>query len=132
MRLTLVALLTLALFLAGVQAQPARRGVYVVYVPMGRLPEPTPTPTATLAATATTIAPTATATSIPATPTNTTIPATPTRNPAQCAPEYPTVCIPPPPPDLDCGDISFRRFTVLPPDRHNFDSDNDGIGCESV
>lgn len=49
-----------------------------------------------------------------------------------CDPSYPTVCIPPPPPDLDCGDIPYRRFQVLPPDPHNFDgSDNDGIGCES-
>jgi len=34
--------------------------------------------------------------------------------------------------DLDCGDIPFRRFTVLPQDPHRFDgSDNDGVGCES-
>lgn len=50
---------------------------------------------------------------------------------ANCSPSYPTVCIPPYPPDLNCGDISFRRFQVLPPDRHGFDGDNDGIGCES-
>jgi micrococcal nuclease len=48
-----------------------------------------------------------------------------------CHPSYPTVCIPPPPPDLDCPDISYRRFQVLPPDPHNFDGDADGIGCES-
>jgi micrococcal nuclease len=48
-----------------------------------------------------------------------------------CDPSYPTVCIPPPPPDLDCKDIPFRRFQVLPPDPHNFDGDHDGIGCES-
>jgi len=47
-----------------------------------------------------------------------------------CDPSYPTVCIPPPPPDLDCQDIPFRRFTVLPPDPHNFDGDHNGIGCE--
>jgi micrococcal nuclease len=40
------------------------------------------------------------------------------------------VCIPPPPPDLDCGDIPYKRFRVLPPDPHRFDGDNDGIGCE--
>ena len=44
---------------------------------------------------------------------------------------YPDVCIPTFPPDLNCGDILFRRFTVLPPDPHGFDRDNDGIGCES-
>ena len=48
----------------------------------------------------------------------------------RCDPSYPTVCIPPPPPDLDCGDIPYRNFTVLPPDPHRFDGDGDGIGCE--
>jgi micrococcal nuclease len=49
-----------------------------------------------------------------------------------CSPAYPDVCIPPPPPDLDCGDISHRRFRVLSPDPHRFDgSDDDGLGCES-
>jgi micrococcal nuclease len=48
-----------------------------------------------------------------------------------CDPSYPTVCIPSPPPDLDCGDVSFRRFQVKPPDPHRFDGDGDGIGCES-
>ena len=48
-----------------------------------------------------------------------------------CDPAYPTVCIPSPPPDLNCKDIRFRRFTVLPPDPHHFDADGDGIGCES-
>jgi len=47
-----------------------------------------------------------------------------------CHPSYPTVCIPPPPPDLDCGDISYRSFQVLSPDPHRFDGDDDGIGCE--
>ncbi len=48
-----------------------------------------------------------------------------------CHPAYPSVCIPPPPPDLDCSDIPHRRFHVLPPDPHNFDRDRDGVGCES-
>ncbi len=48
-----------------------------------------------------------------------------------CDPAYPTVCIPSPPPDLDCGDIPYTNFEVLPPDPHNFDGDEDGIGCES-
>lgn len=48
-----------------------------------------------------------------------------------CDPAYPTVCIPPPPPDLDCGDIPYRNFRVLPPDPHHFDGDGDGIGCET-
>ncbi len=48
-----------------------------------------------------------------------------------CHPSYPDVCIAPPPPDLDCKDIPFRRFRVLSPDPHRFDGDFDGIGCES-
>jgi hypothetical protein len=48
-----------------------------------------------------------------------------------CDPSYPTVCIPPRPPDLDCGQISFQDFLVLPPDPHDFDRDTDGVGCES-
>lgn len=48
-----------------------------------------------------------------------------------CDPAYPTVCIPPPPPDLDCADIPYRRFTVLSPDPHHFDGDGNGVGCES-
>lgn len=51
--------------------------------------------------------------------------------PSGCSPYYPDVCIAPPPPDLDCGDIPYRRFTVYSPDPHNFDGDHDGIGCES-
>jgi len=47
-----------------------------------------------------------------------------------CDPSYPDVCIPPPPPDLDCPDIPHKKFKVLPPDPHNFDKDHDGIGCE--
>lgn len=48
-----------------------------------------------------------------------------------CDPSYPSVCIPPPPPDLDCADIPQRRFTVKAPDPHHFDGDGNGIGCES-
>lgn len=39
----------------------------------------------------------------------------------ECDPAYPTVCIPQPPPDLDCG---------LPPDPHGFYGNKDGTGCE--
>jgi hypothetical protein len=53
------------------------------------------------------------------------------QNEIECDPSYPDVCIPPPPPNLNCGDISERRFTVLSPDPHGFDRENDGIGCES-
>lgn len=47
-----------------------------------------------------------------------------------CDPSYPGVCIPPPPPDLGCGDIRFRRFAVVGDDPHGFDHDRDGVGCE--
>jgi micrococcal nuclease len=60
-----------------------------------------------------------------------TAPPPPSAQAGNCDPSYPTVCIPPAPPDLDCGDISYRRFTVLQPDPHRFDGDHDGIGCES-
>ena len=46
-----------------------------------------------------------------------------------CAPSYPDVCIPLPPPSLTCNDIPYRKFTVLPPDPYGFDDDEDGVGC---
>lgn len=48
-----------------------------------------------------------------------------------CDASYPGVCIPPAPPDLDCGEITHRRFVVRGPDPHGFDADRDGVGCES-
>ncbi|MGB6423380.1 MAG: hypothetical protein WBF05_16225 [Anaerolineales bacterium] len=51
--------------------------------------------------------------------------------PDHCDDAYPTVCIPSPPPDLQCANIPYRDFVVLDPDPHNFDPDNDGIGCET-
>src|SRR5258706_9787315 len=98
---------------------------------------PTPTPTLTI-----TLIPTIThAPTITRAPTITHVPTIifvplPTKGPTggsngSCDSSYPTVCIPPPPPDLDCKDIPYRRFKVLPPDPHHFDADHDGIGCES-
>lgn len=52
---------------------------------------------------------------------------TPTPN---CDPSYPDFCLAPGTPDLDCGEIQWRRFRVYPPDRHWFDGDEDGMGCE--
>jgi hypothetical protein len=99
-------------------ATPARTSTPTITV--GISPTPTDTPTGTPT---TTVTPTRTRTPSPT--------ATPTRDPNQCAIEYPTVCIPPPPPDLNCPDITYRNFTVLQPDRHRFDGNNDGIGCET-
>ena len=50
---------------------------------------------------------------------------------SDCSIHYATVCIPKFPPDLNCGDISFRNFKVLRPDPHRFDKDYDGFGCEN-
>lgn len=47
-----------------------------------------------------------------------------------CDPSYPDVCIPSPPPDLDCKDVPYRSFRVLQPDPHHFDGNRDGYGCE--
>jgi micrococcal nuclease len=52
--------------------------------------------------------------------------------PADCDPSYPDVCIPSPPPDLDCGDISHRGFRVVGNDPHRLDGGHDGIGCERL
>lgn len=58
-----------------------------------------------------------------------------TTQPTNCSASYPTVCIPPPPPDLDCSQIPYRNFSVIytvpNPDPHHFDGDHDGIGCET-
>lgn len=77
-------------------------------------------------------APVPTATPLPVQPTPTTAPPPAPQPQAQnCDPSYPTLCLPPNSPDLDCGDIKDRRFQVLPPDPHRFDGDRDGVGCES-
>lgn len=48
-----------------------------------------------------------------------------------CDSSYPTVCIPPRPPDLDCPEVLPRfNFQVFQPDPHGFDRDKDGRGCE--
>jgi micrococcal nuclease len=52
---------------------------------------------------------------------------------AGCDPAYPDLCIPSPPPDLDCRyvyDQGFRHITVLPPDPHNLDGNHDVVACE--
>ncbi len=54
----------------------------------------------------------------------------PTTDTASCDPSYPGVCIPSPPPDLDCADIPYSGFAVRRADPHRFDGDGDGVGCE--
>ena len=66
----------------------------------------------------------------PTTPRPTPAPTTTAAPPARgCDPSYPDVCIPPPPPDLDCRDIPYTNFRVLSPDPHRLDPNHDGIGC---
>jgi len=53
----------------------------------------------------------------------------------ECDPSYPTVCMPPPPPALDCADIAPIRdfpvnWNVLLPDPDHLDGDHNGIACE--
>jgi hypothetical protein len=51
----------------------------------------------------------------------------------ECDPAYPDLCVPPPPPDLDCSyvyDRSHDHITVLSPDPHNLDGNRDGVACE--
>lgn len=51
---------------------------------------------------------------------------------SNCHAAYPDDCIPPPPPDLDCGDIKRKvRVDHRYGDPHRFDADGDGWGCES-
>ncbi len=49
---------------------------------------------------------------------------------AGCDPNYAGACIPPAPPDVDCGEIAARNFRVVGEDVHNLDVDRDGIACE--
>jgi endonuclease YncB( thermonuclease family) len=46
-----------------------------------------------------------------------------------CDPNYSGTCVPDVPHDLDCADID-GPVTVEGNDRHNFDGNNDGVGCE--
>jgi ABC-type multidrug transport system fused ATPase/permease subunit len=126
-------------------AVPTRTMVPTTATPfIARMSTATPSPTGTMSPTSTpsqTETPTLTLTSTPTStpmptftsrPSNTSyIPVSGGGDTSNCDPAYPGVCIPPPPPDLDCPEIPYRRFQVLPPDPHNFDLDADGIGCES-
>ena len=57
-------------------------------------------------------------------------PPTQTQTRPGCDASYPGVCIPPPPPDLDCAEVPYSGFAVRGPDPHGFDGDGDGVGCE--
>ena len=49
---------------------------------------------------------------------------------AGCDPNYAGACIPSGA-DVDCGDITAKRFRVVGRDVHRLDADGDGIACES-
>lgn len=56
---------------------------------------------------------------------------------ADCDPSYPDVCLPPPPPDLNCSDIGFPVAVIHnsgegATDPHKLDPDGDGVGCTSL
>ena len=48
-----------------------------------------------------------------------------------CDPCYPDVCMPPPPPDLDYGEIPVRRSSVPVCDSRRFDGDKDGLDAKA-
>ena len=48
-----------------------------------------------------------------------------------CDASYPDVCIAPPPPHLNCGDVPYNDIKVVGNDPHRFDREGDGLGCES-
>ena len=48
-----------------------------------------------------------------------------------CDSAYPEVCIVSPPPDVDCQDLPFNTFRVLPPDPHHL-GEGDGFGCRML
>jgi len=53
------------------------------------------------------------------------------RPPSECSPAYPTICLPPPPPDINCPQLApLVNIPTLPPDPHGLDADQDGVGCE--
>lgn len=55
----------------------------------------------------------------------------PSRQQQNCHASYPDFCIPPPPPDLDCADITGRKpLRVVGADPHRLDGDDDGLACE--
>ena len=82
----------------------------------------TTTTTSTTVARATTTVPARTA------PTARLVPTTAASG--DCDPNYAGACIPSGP-DVDCGEISAKRFRVVGRDVHRLDADNDGIACET-
>lgn len=51
---------------------------------------------------------------------------------SECNAAYPSLCLPAAKPgvNVDCANLTARRFVVLRPDPFYLDADRDGIGCE--
>jgi Flp pilus assembly pilin Flp len=52
---------------------------------------------------------------------------------AVCDANYAGACVPPPPPDLDCGDLramGLGEVQVTGSDPHGLDPDHNGIACD--
>lgn len=49
----------------------------------------------------------------------------------RCDPNYTGACVPPYPPDVDCPELTARRFRSVGSDPHGLDGDHDGVACES-
>lgn len=50
---------------------------------------------------------------------------------AGCEPAYTDVCVPPAPPILTCAEADAWNIVIESADPHGFDTDGDGIGCET-
>ncbi len=85
--------------------------------------------TTTTAASSTTAAPTTTA--APRTTTTAFRTTTTVRSTSSCDPNYSGACVPAYPPDVDCGDLSAKRFRSVGSDPHGLDGNDDGVACES-
>jgi len=110
------------------EAVAAGRGLWADAADVPVVPAPTQ---AASQPTATPVVIPPTATPQPVAPTATPLPPAAPAQP-NCDPSYPDFCLEPGIPDLDCKDIPYGKFRVLPPDPHGFDgNDNDGLGCES-
>jgi len=58
-------------------------------------------------------------------------PSLPAAPSAACDPNYTGACIPPYPPDLDCGQVGAKNFPSVGTDPHRLDADRDGVACET-
>jgi endonuclease YncB( thermonuclease family) len=96
------------------EAKNTKRGLWSADTCNGQDQKPSPEPAQTYTAPA---------------PTPEPAPSAPVQS-INCDPNYSGGCVPNVSNDLDCGDISFS-VRVIGTDKHRFDRDGDGYGCES-